>query len=297
MAAPSLILFHTNNLSSPFPLSSPKRYKNQTLNENSFLNLKKQSLLPNLRVKNPRTKNPRSAPVVVFAAQSNFLKVVQTVWKVGKDGIETGTNLVPNSVPRPIARVAVTVVVLAVSLFLLKSFLSTVFFALATMGLVYFTFIALNKDQGPKGGGESDTVNVIFCLLGKAWTVFDSPGNRHMRVEEGKQLHGFIVKAGLHFFEFGYYSKLVRDKRKVQDNGVLWNVIIDTRMEDLIASRYSFDSMPNKSLVSWNAMISDMHRIDILWRQWRCFVVCNGRLSPNYVCGYCSSCDFAVRGS
>ncbi|KAJ6941618.1 hypothetical protein NC651_007401 [Populus alba x Populus x berolinensis] len=181
MAAPSLILFHTNNLSSPFPLSSPKRYKKQTLNENSFLNLKKQSLLPNLRVKNPRTKNPRTAPVVVFAAQSNFLKVVQTVWKVGKDGIETGTNLVPNSVPRPIARVAVTVVVLAVSLFLLKSFLSTVFFALrdvgfccrvlirvpenypvpenATMGLVYFTFIALNKDQGPKGGGGTTLEN------------------------------------------------------------------------------------------------------------------------------------------
>ncbi|KAF9688457.1 hypothetical protein SADUNF_Sadunf02G0199100 [Salix dunnii] len=152
MAAPSFILFHTNNLSSPFPLSSPKRYINQTLNDSSFLNFKKQSPLPNLRVKNPRTKNPRSAPVVVFAAQSNFLKVVQTVWKVGKDGIEAGTNLVPDSVPRPIARIAMTVVVFAVSLFLLKSFLSTAFFALATMGLVYFTFIALNKDQGPKGG-------------------------------------------------------------------------------------------------------------------------------------------------
>lgn len=85
------------------------------------------------------------------------------------------------------------------------------------------------------------------------------------------------VLCSKHFFEFGYYSKLVRDKRKVQGNGVLWNVIIDgyTRMEDLIASRDSFDSMPNKSLVSWNAMISDMHRIDILWRQWRCFVVSN----------------------
>uniref|UniRef100_U5GQM8 Uncharacterized protein n=1 Tax=Populus trichocarpa TaxID=3694 RepID=U5GQM8_POPTR len=81
MAAPSLILFHTNNLSSPFPLSSPKRYKNQTLNENSFLNLKKQSLLPNLLVKNPRTKNPRSAPVVVFAAQSNFLKDSMEGWE------------------------------------------------------------------------------------------------------------------------------------------------------------------------------------------------------------------------
>ncbi|KAJ6339011.1 hypothetical protein OIU76_008471 [Salix suchowensis] len=156
MAAPSLILFHTNNLSSPFPLSSPKRYINRTLNDSSFLNFKKQSLLPNLRVKNPRIKNPRSAPVVVFAAQSNFLRVVQTVWKVGKDGVEAGTNLVPDSVPRPIARVAVTVAVFVVSLFLLKSFLSTAFFALATMGLVYFTFIALNKDQGPKGGSGAN---------------------------------------------------------------------------------------------------------------------------------------------
>jgi hypothetical protein len=55
------------------------------------------------------------------------------------------------------------------------------------------------------------------------------------------------VLCSKHLFEFGYYSKLVRDKRKVQGNGVLWNVIIDgyTRMEDLIASRVSFDSMPN----------------------------------------------------
>uniref|UniRef100_A0A6N2KPY3 Uncharacterized protein n=2 Tax=Salix viminalis TaxID=40686 RepID=A0A6N2KPY3_SALVM len=145
MAAPSLILFHTNNLSSPFPLSSPKRYINQTLNDSSFLNFKKQSLLPNLRVKNPEPKISLSSCCIV-----------QTVWKVGKDGVEAGTNLVPDSVPRPIARVAVTVAVFAVSLFLLKSFLSTAFFALATMGLVYFTFIALNKDQGPKGGGGAN---------------------------------------------------------------------------------------------------------------------------------------------
>ncbi|KAI5315563.1 hypothetical protein L3X38_044739 [Prunus dulcis] len=53
-------------------------------------------------------------------ANSNFLKVVQTVWKVGRDGIEAGTNLVPDSVPRSIARVSVTVVALALSLFVLK---------------------------------------------------------------------------------------------------------------------------------------------------------------------------------
>ncbi|BBH09548.1 hypothetical protein Prudu_022076 [Prunus dulcis] len=73
------------------------------------------------------------------------------VWKVGRDGIEAGTNLVPDSVPRSIARVSLTVVALALSLFVLKSLLSTVFFVLATIGLVYFTFIALNKDEGPKG--------------------------------------------------------------------------------------------------------------------------------------------------
>ncbi|BBH10066.1 hypothetical protein Prudu_022747 [Prunus dulcis] len=39
---------------------------------------------------------------------------------VGRDGIEAGTNLVPDSVPRSIARVSVTVVALALSLFVLK---------------------------------------------------------------------------------------------------------------------------------------------------------------------------------
>ncbi|CAL8178049.1 unnamed protein product [Prunus armeniaca] len=78
--------------------------------------------------------------------------VVQTVWKVGRDGIEAGTNLVPfqcrDSVPTSIARVSVTVVALALSLFVLKYLLSTVFFVLATMGLVYFTGY-----EGPEGGG------------------------------------------------------------------------------------------------------------------------------------------------
>lgn len=94
----------------------------------------------------------RSSTVV--ASQSNFLKVAQTVWKVGRDAIEAGTNLVPDAVPRPVARISVTFVGLSVALFVLKSFLSTAFFVLATMGLIYFTFLALNKDNGPKGGGD-----------------------------------------------------------------------------------------------------------------------------------------------
>ncbi|XP_042491035.1 uncharacterized protein LOC122070872 [Macadamia integrifolia] len=98
------------------------------------------------------TRRPNSVALVV-ALQSNFLRVVQTVWRVAKDGIEAGTNLVPDSIPKPIARVSVAGVALTISLFVLKSFLSTAFFVLGTMGFVYFAFIAMNKDEGPKGGG------------------------------------------------------------------------------------------------------------------------------------------------
>ncbi|KAI8017584.1 hypothetical protein LOK49_LG04G00482 [Camellia lanceoleosa] len=83
--------------------------------------------------------------------------VLQTVWKVGNDGIEAGANMVPDSVPRPIARISLTIVAVALALFVLKSVLSTAFFVLAVMGLIYFTFIALNKDEGPKGGGGTTT--------------------------------------------------------------------------------------------------------------------------------------------
>lgn len=90
--------------------------------------------------------------------------VLQTAWKVGRDGIEAGTNLVPvslskwqsldqvfywilcsvllliffvfswyqDSIPRPVARISVTFVALSVALFVLKSFLSTAFFVLVS---------------------------------------------------------------------------------------------------------------------------------------------------------------------
>ncbi|KAF5186416.1 transmembrane protein [Thalictrum thalictroides] len=99
-----------------------------------------------------------SRSLTVLASQSDFLRVIQTAWKVGKDGIEAGTELVPVSIPRPIARIGVAGVVLSISLFVLKSFLSTAFFILGVMGLSYFIFLALNKDEGPKGdGGGSNT--------------------------------------------------------------------------------------------------------------------------------------------
>ncbi|KAK3032159.1 hypothetical protein RJ639_034984 [Escallonia herrerae] len=122
------LIFHTNVLSLPF--QSPRCHSNsrraktlaalspcQFLASNSLSKLKKKSLPLNIQFNNLRTRKTRGVPVV-YAAQSNFFKGLQTVLNVGKDGIEAGTNLVP-----------------------------------AMMGLIYFTFLALNKDEGPKGGG------------------------------------------------------------------------------------------------------------------------------------------------
>lgn len=127
-------------------------YKSQTLAFGpsqlpceSLLKSKKRSMIPIVQNRKLRSR--------IYAAQSNFFRVLQTAYKVGKDGIEAGTSLVPVSIPRPIARISVAVVGATFALFLLKSFLSTAFFILATMGLIYSAFIALNKDEGPTGGG------------------------------------------------------------------------------------------------------------------------------------------------
>ncbi|XP_047310976.1 uncharacterized protein LOC124914464 [Impatiens glandulifera] len=130
------------------------------ISSNSHLGLKLHSPPSITILKKKKKKNLRTTHIAirpVLAAQSNFFKVVQRVLKVGKDGVEAGTNLVPNSVPRPIARISVAVVAGTLALFVFKSILSTAFFTLAMMGLIYFTYIALNKDEGgggPKGGGK-----------------------------------------------------------------------------------------------------------------------------------------------
>ncbi|KAK6164284.1 hypothetical protein DH2020_001148 [Rehmannia glutinosa] len=144
-------------------LYSSKCCQNQTLfpqflSSKSLLKLKKQTLYSSVRIKQLKNSNIHASPIV-YAVQSNFLKVIQTVWKVGKDGVEAGTNLVPDAIPRPVARISVTIVAVTLALFVLKSFLSTVFFALAVIGLSYFTFIALNKGEGPKGGGGTTSVD------------------------------------------------------------------------------------------------------------------------------------------
>ncbi|KAJ9565024.1 hypothetical protein OSB04_000990 [Centaurea solstitialis] len=146
-------------------------YKSQTLAFGSS-QLPCESLLKTKKRSRVSILQNRKLNSRIYAAQSNFFRVLQTVYKVGKDGVEAGTSLVPASIPRPIARISVAVVGATVALFLLKSFLSTAFFVLmflsilvknvadvlismkqVTMGLIYSAFIALNNDEGPTGGG------------------------------------------------------------------------------------------------------------------------------------------------
>ncbi|WJX76314.1 hypothetical protein P8452_59753 [Trifolium repens] len=139
---------------------------------NSILKLKKQTFLSNTQFKISRGHKPRSS-FVVYAAQSNISKVLQNAWRVGKDGIDAGTNLVPNSVPRPIARIAVTFVALSAVLFVFKSLLSTAFFILATIGLAYFAYLAFNKDEGPRSGNGGTTTKPMDDPVEEAKRIMD----------------------------------------------------------------------------------------------------------------------------
>lgn len=108
------------------------RFKTTNLSYSRSLFLSSDStklLLPKLQITGLRNRKFHAVPVI-FAAQSSFFRAIQTVFKIGKDGVEAGTSLVPDAVPRPVARLSVTVVATALFLFVLRSFLSTVFFAL-----------------------------------------------------------------------------------------------------------------------------------------------------------------------
>ncbi|XP_078427635.1 uncharacterized protein LOC144700110 [Wolffia australiana] len=120
-------------------------------------------------------RRPRSfrRSSIVASSQFNAAKVLRTAWKVARDGVEGGAKLIPESVPRPVARVAVAAAAAAVALFLLKSLVSTVLFVAAMMGLIYFGYMAFNaKDEGTSDGnvegkGDDETLEEARRIMEK----------------------------------------------------------------------------------------------------------------------------------
>ncbi|XP_022727809.1 pentatricopeptide repeat-containing protein At5g48910 [Durio zibethinus] len=132
---------------------------------------------------------------------------------------------------------------------------------------------------------------------------------------EGEQVHGLAVKFGFekdefvasnlvrmyvmcgamekaHFLlnkmmvEFENGGNLVKDKRRVEGNIVLWNVIIDghVRVGDLRAARELFDKMTQRSVISWNVMISGYAQNGYFKEAIEMFRLMQmGEVRPNYV--------------
>ncbi|KAF8694950.1 hypothetical protein HU200_038058 [Digitaria exilis] len=91
--------------------------------------------------------SPQRSRLVVASAQFDFARAVRKAWSVGNDVLEAGSNLVPGAIPRPIARIGVAFAAVAVALFLVKSIVSTAFFVLGMMGLIYLAFLAMNPKE------------------------------------------------------------------------------------------------------------------------------------------------------
>lgn len=132
---------------------------------------------------------------------------------------------------------------------------------------------------------------------------------------EGEQVHGLAVKFGFEkdefvasnlvrmyvmcgamekaqfllnkmMVEFENDGKLVNDKRRIEGNIVLWNVMIDgyIRIGDLTAARELFDKMSQRSVISWNVMISGYAQNGYFMEAIETFRLMQmGKVRPNYV--------------
>ncbi|XP_057414815.1 pentatricopeptide repeat-containing protein At5g48910 [Lotus japonicus] len=135
------------------------------------------------------------------------------------------------------------------------------------------------------------------------------------RLEEGKQVHGLVVKFGLDDDEFVVsnllrmyvlcgsvedahvlfsrnvggvddMSRVVTDKRRQEANVVLCNVMVDgyVRVGNLKAARELFHRMQQRSVVSWNVMISGYAQNGFFMEAIEMFHKMQmGHLSPNRV--------------
>ncbi|CAI7847128.1 unnamed protein product [Closterium sp. NIES-53] len=98
----------------------------------------------------------------VVAEKGSTSDLVSTAVKIGNDGLDAATNLVPASIPRPVAKGGVALLSLAILLSLVQTIFNTFVSLLFLGGLGYFAFQYLSKD-GKSSSGSSEYAPPHFC--------------------------------------------------------------------------------------------------------------------------------------
>lgn len=117
----------------------------------------------------------RRALKIVAEENPDVFKAAGFIVKAGKNALDAGTDLVPATIPRGVARIIVGVVGAAVLTYALRALFSTALFVLAIGGFSYLAYIYVNKDKdsGSGGGGGSGSSRSTDDSLEEARRIMD----------------------------------------------------------------------------------------------------------------------------
>ncbi|CAK9231705.1 unnamed protein product [Sphagnum troendelagicum] len=109
----------------------------------------------------PPHSRPRPAGRIIAEQKTDLLRVLGFALRAGKEGLDAGTKLVPETVPRPVAQVGVGLVGVFMVTYFLRYLFTTALFILVIGVFSYMAYLFLNKDNdstgGGGGGGDSGT--------------------------------------------------------------------------------------------------------------------------------------------
>ncbi|KAG0616941.1 hypothetical protein M758_5G153700 [Ceratodon purpureus] len=119
----------------------------------------------------------RRALKIVAEEKTDVFKAAGFIVKAGKNALDAGTDLVPDTIPRGVARIIVGIVGAAVVTYALRALFSTALFVLAIGGFSYLAYIYVSKDKdsgsGGGGGGGSGSSRNTDDSLDEARRIMD----------------------------------------------------------------------------------------------------------------------------
>eukprot|EP00899_Mesostigma_viride_P012519 jgi/Mesvir1/21268/Mv21669-RA.1 len=124
----------------------------------------------------PRINRPKF-PIFAAASNNRDGSLVSTLISTARQSVNAAADLVPATVPRPLAQGGVAIAGVFLLLTIFKSLISTAFSVVALGAIAYFAWVALNDkgnggDAGGGGGGnnnldDSDPLNEARRIMDK----------------------------------------------------------------------------------------------------------------------------------